>query len=259
MKSIKNLFDLSGQVAIVSGGASGIGLQMSYALGEAGANLVLAARKIDRCREVAQIMEKDLGIDVLPVQVDVGNPEDISQLYKIVLERFSRVDILVNNSGATWGASSFEYPLKAWEKVIKVNLTGSWLMAQEAARIMVQQKYGRIINVTSLAAFVGAPAEVMDTVAYQASKAGLAGLTKDLAVKWAPYNITVNGLAPGWFPSKMTTGTLKKSQEVLLNGIPLGRFGSDDELKGATLFLASPGAGYCTGSILSVDGGWVAQ
>lgn len=259
MQSITDLFDLSGQVAIVTGGASGIGLQMSYALGEAKANLVIAARKIDRCREVAQIIEKELGIEVLPVQVDVTRPEDIKQLYKTVMKRFSRVDILVNNSGATWGSSSFEFPLDAWEKVIRVNLTGSWLMAQEAARIMAQQKYGRIINVTSLAAFVGAPAEVMDTVAYQASKAGLAGLTKDLAVKWAPYNITVNALAPGWFPSKMTTGTLEKSQEVLLKNIPLGRFGNDDELKGATLFLASPGAGYCTGSILSVDGGWVAQ
>jgi gluconate 5-dehydrogenase len=132
-------------------------------------------------------------------------------------------------------------------------------MAQKAGQIMAKQKYGRVINLASLAAFVGAPAEIMDAVAYQASKAALAGLTKDLAVKWAEHNITVNAIAPGWFPTNMTNGTLDKSEEIMLNCIPMRRFGTDDELKAATLFLASPGASYCTGVVLSVDGGWVAQ
>ncbi len=259
MRTIKELFDLSGQVAIITGGAAGIGRQMAYALGEAGADLVIAARKIDRCREAAEIMEKELGIQVLPAKVDVGNPEEIKVLYQLVMKKFSRVDILVNNSGATWGAPSLEYPVDAWKKVININLTGAWLMAQEAAKIMAKQKYGRIINLASIAAFVGAPAELMDAVAYQASKAGVAGLSKDLAVKWAEHNITVNCLAPGWFPSKMTKVTLDKSKEMFLQNIPLKRFGGDDELKAAVLFLASPGAGYCTGSILSIDGGWVAR
>ncbi len=259
MRSNKELFDLSGQVAIVTGGAAGIGQQMAYALAEAKAVVVLAARKIDRCQEVAKKMEKELGTEVLPVQLDLRVPQDIKNLYLNVMKRFSRVDILVNNSGATWGAPSLEYPINGWEKVINVNLTGTWLMAQEAAKIMSKQKYGRIINLASLAAFVGAPAEVMDAVAYQASKAGVAGLSKDLAVKWAKYNITVNCLAPGWFPSKMTKGTFEENAETLLKRIPIGRFGGNDELKAATLFLASPGAAYCTGTILSVDGGWVAQ
>lgn len=259
MRTNRELFDLSGQVAIITGGAAGIGRQMAYALGEAGANLVIAARKIDRCREAAETMEKELGIQVLPAKIDVGQPEEIKELYQLIMKKFARVDILVNNSGATWGAPSLEYPLDAWKKVININLTGTWLMAQEAAKIMVKQKYGRVINLASIAAFVGAPAEIMDTVAYQASKAGIAGLSKDLAVKWAEHNITVNCLAPGWFPSKMTKGTLDKSEQILLQNIPLNRFGSEDELKAAVLFLASPGAGYCTGSILSIDGGWVAR
>lgn len=259
MRTNKELFDLSGQVAIVTGGAAGIGVQMAYALGEAGASVVIAARKIERCREMAAKMEADLGIKVLPARVDVSIPEEIDLLYEVVMKEFGRVDILVNNSGATWGADSLEFPLEAWNKVINTNLTGSWLMAQKAGQIMAKQMYGRIINLASLAAFVGAPAEIMDAVAYQASKAAIAGLTKDLAIKWAKYNITVNAIAPGWFPTKMTTGTLDKSEELMLNYIPMRRFGEDDELKGATLYLASPASSYCTGTILSVDGGWVAQ
>lgn len=259
MRSNKELFDLTGQVAIVTGGAAGIGVQMAYALGEAGANLVIAARKLDRCKEVAAQMEKELGVKVLPARVDVKEVSEIDALYDLVMREFGRVDILVNNSGATWGAPSLEFPMDAWKKVIDTNLTGSWYMAQKAGQIMAKQNYGRIINLASLAAFVGAPAEIMDTVAYQASKAAIAGLTKDLAVKWAQYNITVNALAPGWFPSKMTAGTLDKSEELILQCTPLKRFGADDELKTATLFLAAPGSSYCTGVVLSVDGGWVAQ
>jgi NAD(P)-dependent dehydrogenase (short-subunit alcohol dehydrogenase family) len=259
MRSNKELFDLTGQVAIVTGGAAGIGVQMAYALGEAGADLVIAARKLDRCKEAAAKMEDELGVKVLPARLDVSKPEEIDEFYDVVMKEYGRVDILVNNSGATWGAPSLEYPMDGWKKVIDTNLTGSWLMAQKAGQIMAKQKYGRIINLASLAAFVGAPTKIMDAVAYQASKAAIAGLTRDLAVKWAEYNITVNALAPGWFPTKMTAGTIDKSEEFMLDYIPMRRFGSDDELKAATLFLASPGASYCTGVILSVDGGWVAQ
>ena len=259
MKHIKELFDLTGQVAIVTGGASGIGSQMAYALGEAGADLVLAARKLDRCTEVAETMEKELSVRVLPARCDISQYDEIDALYEQVMREFKRVDILVNNSGATWGAPSLEFPFESWQKVINTNVNGTWRMCQRAGQIMSQQKYGRIINLASLAAFVGAPAEVMDAVAYQTSKAAVAGLTKDLAVKWAPYNITVNAIAPGWFPTKMTQGTLTSGEGQLLKFIPMRRFGEDDELKAATLFLASPGASYTTGVILSVDGGWVAQ
>lgn len=262
MRTNKELFDLTGQVAIVTGGAAGIGVQMAYALGEAGANLVIAARKLDRCQEMAEQLQKELGIKAIGARVDISKPEEIDAFYELVMKEFGRVDILINNSGATWGAPSLEYPLDAWNKVINTNLTGAWLMAQKAGQIMAKQGYGRIINLASVAAFVGAPAAIMDTVAYQASKAGLAGLTKDLAVKWAPHGIIVNAIAPGWFPTKMTYGTMEKMEQLdftLQNMIPVGRYGTDDELKAATLFLASPGASYCTGVILSVDGGMVAQ
>ncbi len=259
MRHVKDLLNLTGQVAIITGGAAGIGLQMAYAMGEAGADVVLAARKLDRCTEVARKMEKELGIRVLAARCDVSIHEEIDALYEQVMREFKRVDILINNSGATWGAPSLEYPIEAWQKVINTNVNGTWLMCQRAGRIMSKQMYGRIINLASLAAFVGAPADVMDAVAYQTSKAAVAGLTKDLAVKWARYNITVNAIAPGWFPSKMSQGVLDSSGEKMKGFIPMGRFGGEDELKAATLFLASPGAGYTTGVILSVDGGWVAM
>lgn len=259
MRTNKELFDLSDQVAIVTGGAAGIGVQMAYALGEAGASLIIASRKYEACEEAASRMAKELNIRAIPCKLDVTINEDVDALYDLVMKEFGRVDILVNNSGATWGAPSLEYPLKGWKKVIDTNLTGSWVMAQKAGQIMASRNYGRIINLASLAAFVGTPADIMDAIAYQVSKAGIAGMTKDLAVKWAQYNITVNALAPGWFPTKMTYGTLDEKGERMLNNIPMRRFGSDDELKAATLFLASPGASYCTGLLLSVDGGWVAQ
>ena len=259
MRHIKELLDLTGQVAIVTGGAAGIGSQMAYALGEAGADLVLAARKLDRCTEVAKTMEEELGVKVMPARCDVSNFEEIEALYEQVMKEFKRVDILVNNAGVTWGAPSLEFPMEGWQKVINTNVSGTWLMCQRAGQIMSKQMYGRIINLASIAAFVGAAAEVMDAVAYQTSKAAVAGLTKDLAVKWATYNITVNAIAPGWFPSKMSHGTLESGRERIKSFIPMQRFGGEDELKVATLFLASPGASYTTGVILSVDGGWLAQ
>ncbi|MDA8124921.1 MAG: SDR family oxidoreductase [Deltaproteobacteria bacterium] len=259
MRTIRELFDLKGQVAIVTGGAAGIGAQMAYALGEAGASLVLAARKVERCVEEAEKMQRELAVEVLPLRCDVGQEAEVDALYEQVLARFGRVDIVVNNSGATWGAPSLEYDLAGWKKVLDTNVTGTWLMCQRAGRIMAKQQYGRIINLASIAAFVGAMPEIMDAVAYQTSKAAVAGLTRDLAVKWARHGITVNAIAPGWFPTKMTKGTLDAKSEAMLKAIPMQRFGGEDELKAATLFLASPGASYCTGVILSVDGGWVSM
>jgi NAD(P)-dependent dehydrogenase (short-subunit alcohol dehydrogenase family) len=259
MRHIKELFDLSGQVAVVTGGATGIGRQIAYALGEAGANLVIASRKLEQLSHASQAMQKEIGVKVIGLRCDISAPEEIKNLYEQVMKEFGRVDILVNNSGATWGAPALEYPLEGWQKVIGTNVTGAWLMCQSAGQIMAKQKYGRIINIASLAAFVGTSPEFMDAVAYQTSKAAIAGLTKDLAVKWAQYNITVNAIAPGWFPSKLTKYTLDHHSQAMLKFIPMGRFGGEDELKAAALFLASPGASYCTGVVLSIDGGWVAM
>jgi len=257
MRSVHELLSLKGQVAIVTGGAAGIGLQMSYALGEAGANLVLASRKIERCEEVAQKMSGQLKAEVFPVQCDVAREEDVDNLFRSVMKKFGRVDILVNNSGATWGAPSLEFPMDGWRKVMETNVTGLWMMCQRAGKIMAAQNYGRIINLASIVSFVGTMPEQMDSVVYTASKAAVAGLTKDLAAKWARHNITVNALAPGWFPSKMTDWSIREKGNAIKKSIPMQRFGGDDELKTAVLFLASPGASYCTGVILNVDGGWI--
>jgi len=259
MRHIRELLDLTKQVAIITGGATGIGLQMAYALGEAGANLVIASRKLDRCKEIAQKMESESGIEVLPLRVDVRNPQEIEVLYNKVMNRFGRLDILINNSGAMWGAPALEFPLHGWNKVMETNVTGAWLMAQNAGRIMAEQKYGRIINIASYLAFVGIPEEISPAVVYSTSKAAIVGLTRDLAVKWAKYNITVNAIAPGWFPSEMSQANKDKHDELISHHIPMQRFGMDDELKTAVLFLASPGSSYCTGCIISVDGGILAQ
>lgn len=259
MRTNKELFDLSGQVAIVTGGAYGLGVQLAYALGEAGANLVIAARKVDKCKEAAAKMEKELGIKALPARLDLTEPDEIDALFELIKKEYGRVDILVNNSGVAIVDSMFKYPLDSWHKVIDTNLTGLWLMCQKAGAMMTKQGYGRIINISSATGMVGVASEFVLSPPYSASKAAVIGLTKDLAVKWAKKNVTVNALIPGWFGSEM--GEMNKPAHDKINEyyIPMGRFGNDDELKAALLFLASPGAAYCTGTTLVVDGGYIAQ
>lgn len=255
MRTVKELFDLSGQVAIVTGGGYGLGYQLAYALGEAGANLVLAARKLDKCKAAAATMEKELGVRALPARLDLTNPEEIEALFELVNREFGKVDILVNNSGVALVDSIFKYPLDKWHQVIDTNLTGLWLMCQKAGSLMTRQGYGRIINISSITGLIGFRSEMVMSPPYSASKAAVLGLTRDLAVKWAKKNVTVNALVPGWFESDM--GEQNKDAHDKLNEyyIPMGRFGRDDELKAALLFLASPGASYVTGASIVVDGG----
>lgn len=259
MRTNKELFDLSGQVAIVTGGAYGLGIQMAYALGEAGANLVIASRKVDKCKEAAEKMETELGIKVVPARLDVTSPVEIDVLFDLVMQEFGRLDILVNNSGAVWVDATLKFPLVEWQKIIETNLTGVWSMCQKAGQIMTKQGYGRIINISSIEGFVGSKAEFVASPPYNASKAAVIGLTKDLGVKWAKQNVTVNALCPGWFPSSMGDINHAAHDVIKEHLIPAGRFGTDDELKAALLFLASPGASYCTGTTLLIDGGFTAQ
>ena len=170
-------------------------------------------------------------------------------------EELGRIDVLVNNAGATWGAPVAEVTLEAWEKVIGVNLTGTFLFSQAAGRFMIEQGSGKIVNVASVAAFEGAPAELIDAVPYSASKGGVVAFTRDLATKWARHGICVNAIAPGWFPTDMSRVLLERQGEVLRARVPLGRFGGPDDLKGAVAFLASAASAYVTGQILVVDGG----
>ena len=245
------LFDLSGRTAIVTGGGSGIGRDMAHGLAEAGANLVLCARRVERCEQVAGEVETE----AIALPCDVRDPKQVHSVVEAAAERFGRVDVLVNNAGTVWGAPVAEMPLEGWQKVIDVNLTGVFLFAQAVGRAMIADGGGgKIVNIASVAGLGGAPPEVMDAIAYNASKGGVIAFTRDLAVKWARYGINVNAIAPGWFPSEMSSAVLESHPE-LAQHIPLRRFGGRDDLKGAVVYLASAASAFVTGHTLVVDGG----
>ena len=251
---VLELFDLSGKTAIVTGGGSGLGRQMAEGLAEAGANLVLCARDAERCEETAAALASG-GVRALGLGCDVRDPEQVEAVVQRAVSTFSTIDILVNNAGTSWGAAPEDVPLAGWQKVIDVNLTGLFLFSQHAGRVMIEQGGGKILNVASVAAFVAAPPELMDAVAYSTSKGGVVSLTRDLAVKWARHGICVNAVAPGWFPTEMSRVLLDRTPDAFLRRIPLGRFGLPNDLKGTVVFLAGPASDYITGQTLIVDGG----
>ena len=248
------LFDLAGKVAIVTGGGSGIGRQMAQGLAEAGADVVVCARKAERCEQAAAELET-LGVRALGLRCDVRDPAEVDAVVARTREEFGRIDILVNNAGTSWGAPAEEHSLEGWQKVMDVNLTGVFLCSQAVGRVMIEQQAGKIVNIASVAAFKGAPPELMNAVAYNASKGGVVSFTRDLATKWAGHGITVNAIAPGWFPSDMNKVLLEAHGDTYLEHIPLRRFGGPDDLKGAVVFLASAASDYVTGQTLVVDGG----
>jgi NAD(P)-dependent dehydrogenase (short-subunit alcohol dehydrogenase family) len=253
---VRELFDLSGKVAVVTGGGKGIGFKMAEGLAEAGAHIVLCSRKVENCEQSAAVIAKR-GVKTLALKCDVKLPSAIENVVNATVKEFGRIDILVNNSGANWGAAAEEYPLEGWQKVMETNMTGAFLFSQYAGREMIRQKKGSIINIASIMGMIGMEGEVADAIAYSASKGALIAFTKDLAVKWAKYNIRVNAISPGWFPTDMSRWVLENQGAKLTAHIPMRRFGTEDELKGAILFLASEASSYVTGAILPVDGGYV--
>ena len=257
--NVRELFDLGGKIAVVSGGASGLGLQMAEALAELGADVVVCGRKADRCEAAAAALASAHGVRALGLRCDVSAPEEVEGLVARTVEELGGLDVLVNNAGTSWGAPAIDHPLGAWEKVLRVNLTGLFLLSQAAAGVMRARGGGKIVNIASSAAFVGLPPEVMDAAAYTASKGGVISLTRDLAVKWAPYGIRVNAIAPGWFPSDMSRAVVERHEQRLLDEIPLGRLGGESDLKGAVVYLASAASDFVTGAVLHVDGGQTAR
>jgi len=251
---VQELFDLSGKTAIVTGGGSGLGRQMAVGLAECGANVVLCARTVERCEEVAEEL-RALGVQALAFACNVREQAQVQAVVDGAVGEFGTVDILVNNAGTSWKASPEEMPLEAWQKVIDVNLTGPFLFSQAAGKVMIRAGGGKVINISSVAAFQGAPSEALNAIAYNTSKGGLISFTRDLAVKWAPFRINVNAIAPGWFPSEMSQKVLEQSGDKLMEHIPLGRYGGPDDLKGAVAFLASAASDFVTGDTLPVDGG----
>jgi len=251
----RELFDLSGKVAIVTGGGTGIGRQMAEALAEMGADLVLCARKAERCEQAAEEL-RGLGVRAVGMGCDVRDPEQVQAVVDRARDELGRIDILVNNAGTVWGAWPEDTPLAGWQKVVDVNLTGVFLCSQAVGRAMIQQgEGGKIVNISSVAGLGGAPPEVMNAIAYNTTKGAVLAFTRDLATKWARHGIYVNAIAPGWFPSDMSSFVLDHHGETLYEHIPLRRFGGADDLKGAVVFLSSAASDYVTGHAIVVDGG----
>ena len=253
LPTVKQLFDLTDRVAIVTGGSTGLGRQMAEGLAEMGANVVLCARKKEPCQQAAAEL-KAHGVNTLPLASDDRNPADIQAVVDATVAAFGKIDILINNAGASWGAPVEEMRLEHWNKVIETNLTGTFLFSQAAGKLMIAQRRGKIINIASIAGMRGAPPE-FQAIGYHASKGGVITFTKDLACKWAMHNINVNAIAPGWFPTNMSGVVIERNREALRARIPLGRFGSEFDLKGAAVFLASAASDFVTGHVLAVDGG----
>jgi NAD(P)-dependent dehydrogenase (short-subunit alcohol dehydrogenase family) len=251
---VQQLFDLSGRIALVTGGSRGLGLQIAEALGEAGAKVMLSSRKAADLEEAAAHLSQK-GIDARWVAADASNPDDARRIVSETLERLGPIDVLVNNAGAAWGAPAEDHPLEAWDKVMNLNIRSLFVISQAAAKLaMIPRRQGRIINVASIAGLGGNPPG-METVAYNTSKGAVVNFTKALAAEWGEHGITVNALAPGFFPSKMTQATLERLGDDLVKHAPLRRLGDDDDLKGAALLFASAAGKHITGQVLAVDGG----
>ncbi len=253
--SVKELFDLKGRVAIVTGGSRGLGLQIAEALGEMGAKLALTARKKNELDEAVAHLAK-LGVDASAWVCDIGKREQIAPVAEAILARYGKVDILVNNAGATWGAPAEDHPIEAWDKLVNVNMTGPFLLTQLIAKkSMIPAKHGRIINVASIAGLMGQDVRIVRTIAYNATKGGLVNFTRALAAEWGEHGITVNAICPGFFPSKMTKGTLETTGELIRDWTPTKRLGGDEDLKGVAVLLASDASRHITGQAIAVDGG----
>jgi gluconate 5-dehydrogenase len=252
---VQDLFDLTGQVALVTGGSRGLGLQIAEALGEAGAKIMLTSRKAADLEEATAHLQAR-GIDARWIAADAAKPEEAHRVVAETMERLGQIDILVNNAGATWGAPAEDHPLEAWDKVMDLNIRSLFVFAQAVAKAsMIPRKSGRIINVASIAGLSG-NLGAMKTIAYNTSKGAAVNFTRALAGEWGQHGITVNALAPGFFPSKMTKGLLAAvGEEKMAAHAPLNRIGDDDDLKGAALLFASRAGKHITGQILAVDGG----
>jgi NAD(P)-dependent dehydrogenase (short-subunit alcohol dehydrogenase family) len=259
---VQDLFSLKDKVAIVTGGGRGIGQFMARGLAEAGANVVVASRKLENCQKEAEHLQS-LGVQSLGLKCDMANDEDIKNLVDKTVETFGKVDVLINNSGITWGAPTTDYPIEKWDKIFSVNVRGVWLLTQSVAKLMKKQKIGSIIMVTSVMGERGAEEMAQPAVAYNASKGAINTLTKDLAIKLAPYKIRVNAIAPGFFATDMM-GHIEKPQfaqvkKEIINRIPLSRVATEEDVKALAVFLASDASAYVTGAILNVDGGYLAK
>jgi len=248
-------FRLDGKTALITGGSRGLGLQIAEALGSHGARVLISARKADELEGAAAHL-KSQGINAEWVVADSGKEEGVVALADAALQRLGQVDILVNNAGAAWGAPAEDYPTAAWDKVFNLNVRGMFLLSQQIGRrSMIPRRYGRIINVASIAGLSGNVPGPVKTVGYSASKAAAINLTRALAGEWGVYGITINALAPGFFPTKLSSALIEELGDEARKRVPLQRWGDDQDLKGAALLFASDAGKHITGQVLAVDGG----
>lgn len=255
MTALKQLFDLSGRVALITGGSRGLGLQIAEALGEFGATTVLVARKQAELDEAVAHLT-GLGYRAGSIAADLGNAETINGLIDKVIAEHGAVDILVNNAGAAWGEPAEDHSIEGWNKIINLNVTGLFLLTQAAAkRCFIPQGRGAVVNVASIEGLQGHHPRQIGTIAYNTAKGAVVNMTRALAAEWGSKKIRVNAIAPGYFPSKMTKATLDKVGDQFIDNTPLGKLGGPDDLKGAALLLASDAGGHITGQIIVVDGG----
>jgi len=252
----RQLFDLSGRVAIVTGGSIGLGRQMAQGLAEMGANVVLCARKKERC-EAAAAELRSLGVKAMALGCDVKDPASVKDVVDATVAEFGRIDVLINNAGTSWGAPVEEMRLEHWNKVLETNLTGTFLFSQAAGKVMIGQRKGKSSTSRRWRGFVALRLNFRRSVITRA-RAGVIAFTKDLACKWGVHNIQVNAIAPGWFPTNMSQVVIERNKDYFLQRIPAHRFGGDDDLKGAAVYLASSASDYVTGDVLVVDGGQTA-
>ncbi len=228
---------------------------MAEALAEAGCDLALCSRRAEVCLEAAKRIE-EMGRRAIAVKVDITKAEEVQAMVQKTLGELGRIDILVNNAGITWAGRPEELKLEDWKKVLDTNLTGTFLASQAVGRVMIAQKRGRIVNVASVLGLLGIDENIVDIIAYTAAKGGVIAFTRDLAVKWAKYNVNVNAIAPSFFPTKMTEHVVRHRADKILNRTPMGRLGEPEDLKGPIVFLASDASRYVTGQVLVVDGGF---
>ena len=257
--SVRNLFDLDGRTAVVTGGSRGIGLQMAAALGEMGARVALTARRQDELDQARAGLER-AGVGCLPISGDLADRGAIPRIVDTVLAAWGQIDILVNNAGCNWAAPAEDYPDEGWRKVMSLNIDAQFFLCREVGkRAMLPRRSGKIINIASIAGLYGnPPGWGMQTMASNTSKGALVNMTRALAAEWGRHNINVNAICPGFFPSKMTKVTLDRIDADVLALTPLGRLGGDEDLKGAVVFLASEASRHVTGQVLAVDGGCTA-
>ncbi len=248
-------FDFKGEVVLVTGGSRGLGLEIAHAFGYAGAQVVITARREQWLNEAEKFL-KERAISVYAMTCDVADASSVEQTVQQALEKCGKIDVLINNAGLTWGAPAENHPLDRWQQVINANITGTFLMSQAVGRHMIEHSKGSIVNVASIAGLGGGQ---LNTIGYNSSKAAVINMTRALAVEWGKYNIRVNAVAPGMFPTRMTEAIIQRAEAIYNATTPLGRIGKPGELAPTVLFLASEGASYITGQVVPIDGGRSAQ